>query len=172
MPYASLTYAKSAAKMLKIAQKSLKLAQNRSKPQPCNDSCAFVSPIHQNRRPDVQIPPQYSNILAILREFGANIQYQSLESSKTILSRCLTALEHYGQRYGLRNGQGARNRVTGPVTRYERVTRPVTGPVTALRAGYRPRNACISGNARNGHVARYGARNAARNAPVCGDRPP
>ena len=28
---------------------------------------------------------QYSNILAILREFGANTQYQSLESFKTIL---------------------------------------------------------------------------------------
>ena len=34
---------------------------------------------------------QYSNILAILREFGANTQYQSLESFKTILWEVLTS---------------------------------------------------------------------------------
>ena len=81
----------------KIARNPLKIAQNRSHPLKIAWNRAGLRFIawnlpsnHHKLHIAIIISTQYSNILAILREIGANIQYQYLETAKTILFGCLT----------------------------------------------------------------------------------
>ena len=70
------------SKSAQNCSKLLTSAQNCSKSLTSAQNCmkfAFKSHIF------IIISTQYSNILAILREIGANIQYQYLETAKTIL---------------------------------------------------------------------------------------
>ena len=75
------------SKSAQNCSKLLTSAQNCSKSLTSAQNCmkfAFKSHI------SIIISTQYSNILAILREIGANIQYQYLETAKTILFGVLT----------------------------------------------------------------------------------
>ena len=85
------------SKSAQNCSKLLTSAQNCSKSLTSAQNCikfAFKSHI------SIIISTQYSNILAILREIGANIQYQYLERAKTILFGCLThSLEKVGQKW-------------------------------------------------------------------------
>ena len=75
------------SKSAQNCSKLLTSAQNCSKSLTSAQNCmkfAFKSHI------SIIISTQYSNILAILREIGANIQYQYLDTAKTILFGCLS----------------------------------------------------------------------------------
>ena len=75
------------SKSAQNCSKLLTSAQNCSKSLTSAQNCmkfAFKSHI------SIIISTQYSNILAILREIGANIQYQYLETAQTILCGVLT----------------------------------------------------------------------------------
>ena len=83
------------SKSAQNCSKLLTSAQNCSKSLTSAQNCmkfAFKSHI------SIIISTQYSNILAILREIGANIQYQYLETAKTILCGVLTPHEAWAQR--------------------------------------------------------------------------
>ena len=114
------------SKSAQNCSKLLTSAQNCSKSLTSAQNCmkfAFKSHI------SIIISTQYSNILAILREIGANIQYQYLETAKTILPdiECRWPLHRLQLRPGCRPSRLGERRKHGRSEREVWMERPRLG---------------------------------------------